>query len=353
TKIHRQPDQLRPYLKPEQIKIYELIWKRMVASQMAAALLDTTTVEIEAKCSESQKEYLLKATSSVVKFPGFTSLYSEGKDEDGGEEKAIILPRLKAGDGLVLLGLFPEQHFTQPPPRYTEATLIKVLEQKGIGRPSTYAPILSTIQERGYVYKENGKLCPDEIGIIVNDLLAKHFPKIVDLGFTAQLEKELDEIARGRKGWIPVLRGFYTPFDKTLRKASERIDKINIVKMTEEICPDCGQPMVIKVSRYGRFLACSSYPKCNRTMPLLTKTGVTCPNCGEGELVERVSKKKRRFYGCSRYPQCHFTISQRPVSQPCPQCGKLLVTYRNSQVKCTACEYKGELAELIKVGATL
>ena len=353
TRTHREPGQLRSYLKPEQIRLYELIWKRMVASQMAAALLDTTTVEVEAECSESQKQYLLRATSSTIKFPGFISLYSEGKDEDENEDqKAVRLPELKAGDELVLLQLFPEQHFTQPPPRYTEATLIKALEQKGIGRPSTYAPILSTIQERGYVVKDSGKLCPDVVGVVVNDLLTQHFPKIVDLSFTARLEKELDEIAQGKKEWVSVLRGFYTPFEEVLRIASGAIEKIRIVKMTEEICPDCGSPMLIKTGRYGKFLACSGYPECKRTMPFLIKVGVACPQCGR-ELVERVSKKKRVFYGCSGFPQCQFATNRRPLPQPCPQCGKLLITYRDGWAKCTACEYKGRLADLEKVGAAV
>ncbi len=353
TRTHREPGQLRSYLKPEQIRLYELVWKRMVASQMAAALLDTTTVEVEAECSESQKQYLLRATSSTIKFLGFISLYSEGKDEDENEDqKAVRLPELKAGDELVLLQLFPEQHFTQPPPRYTEATLIKALEQKGIGRPSTYAPILSTIQERGYVVKDSGKLCPDVVGVVVNDLLTQHFPKIVDLSFTARLEKDLDEIAQGKKEWVSVLRGFYTPFEEVLRIASGAIEKIRIVKMTEEICPDCGRPMLIKTGRYGKFLACSSYPECKRTMPFLIKVGVACPQCGK-ELVERVSKKKRVFYGCSGFPQCQFATNRRPLPEPCPQCGKLLITYQDGWAKCTACEYKGRLADLQKVGATV
>ena len=253
---------------------------------------------------------------------------------------------------MILLELFSEQHFTQPPPRYTEATLIKALEQKGIGRPSTYAPILSTIQDRGYVYKENGRLCPDEIGIIVNDLLTQHFPRIVDLSFTARLEKYLDKIAQGEMEWVSVLKGFYTHFDKTLSKASETIEKIKIAKMTDEICPDCGKPMVIKIGRYGKFIACSGYPECKKTMPYLIKIGVPCPQCGK-ELVERINKKKRVFYGCSDFPRCRFVINRKPVSQPCPRCDKLLITYRNGWVKCTACEYKGELAELEKVGAAL
>ena len=352
TRIRREPDQLRSYLKPEQAKLYELVWKRMVASQMAAALFDTVAVEIEAKCVEFQKEYLLRATSSAVKFLGFITLYSEGKDEDEDDDgKAISLPELKACDELVLLGLFSEQHFTQPPPRYTEATLIKTLEQKGIGRPSTYAPIISTIQERGYVLKESGKLYPDVVGIVVNDLLTQHFPRIVDLGFTARLEKQLDAIAQGKKEWVSVLRDFYTPFDDLLRVASEAIERVRIVRMTEESCPDCSRPMVIKTGRYGKFLACSGYPECKKTMPFLVKTGVACPDCGEGELVERISKKKRRFYGCNRYPACKFATNRKPVPQPCPRCGKLLTTYRDGWAKCTVCDYKGNLAELEKVEA--
>ncbi len=351
TKIHREPDQVRPYLKPEQFKLYELIWKRMVASQMAAASLNVTTVDVKAKCLELQNEYLLRTISSIVKFPGFISLYSEGKDEDVEEEKTISLPKLKVGDELVLLGLFPEQRFTQPPPRYTEATLIKALEQRGIGRPSTYAPILSTIQDRGYVYKENGKLRPDEIGIIVNDLLTQHFPNVVDLDFTARLEEELDEIARGERKWVSVLRDFYTPFEETLNQASKKIERINISKPTEEICPDCGRIMVIKMGRYGKFLSCSGYPECKKTMPYLVKTGVPCPQCGK-ELIERVNKKKRVFYGCSNFPQCQFALNRKPLPQPCPQCGKLLVIYRDGWAKCTACSHKDKLAELEKVGAT-
>jgi DNA topoisomerase-1 len=350
TRIHREPDQLRSYLKPEQFKLYDLIWKRMVASQMAAALMEATTVEIDAKSSEPQKSYILKTSSSVVKFPGFITIYSEGKDEEPEEEKAIILPALEAGDNLVLLDLFPEQRFTQPPFRYNEATLIKALEQKGIGRPSTYAPILSTIQGRGYIYKENGRLCPDEIGFIVSDLLTQHFPEIVDLDFTAQLEEELDEIARGERVWVSVLRDFYTPFEELLKQASTKIEKIKMTKPTNEICPECGKPMVLKTGRFGKFLACSGYPECKKTMNYVIKTGALCPQCGK-EIIERTTKKKRTFYGCSGYPQCQFAINRRPVPKPCPQCGKMLVMYRDGWVKCTACEYKDKLDEVEKIGA--
>ncbi len=354
TRIQREPDQLRAYLKPEQFRLYELIWKRMVASQMSAALFDSTKVNIEAKSLNSTNKYLLRTISSAVKFPGFMLLYSEGKDEDTKEEKAISLPELKAGDKLVLIDVFSEQCFTQPPPRFTEATLIKALEQNGIGRPSTYAPILSTIQERGYVHKEGGRFCPDEIGIIVNDLLTENFPRIVNLNFTAQMEENLDEIAQGEKEWVSVLRGFYTPFSEKLKKATETLQRINTDKESGEICPECGKPMVIKNGRFGRFLACSGYPACKKTMPLLVKIGVLCPECGKsngGEMIEKLSKKKRRFYGCSRYPQCKFAIRQKPIARPCPQCGNLLVHYRNGVVRCIDCKYKGDLTELETAGA--
>jgi DNA topoisomerase-1 len=349
TKIHREPDHIRSYLKPEQLKLYDLIWKRMVASQMAAALMDATTVEVEADAAP-HNIYLLKASSSVVKFPGFITVYTEGKDEEAEEEQPVILPLLKDGDQLVLLNLFPEQRFTQPPLRYNEATLIKALEQKGIGRPSTYAPILSTIQERGYIFKEKGRLCPDEIGFIVSDLLTEHFPKIVDLDFTAQLEEELDEIARGERNWASTLKDFYKPFEETLNKASSKIEKISVAKPTEEVCPECGRPMVLKTGRFGKFLACSGYPECKKTMTYMVKTGVSCPICGK-EIVERTTKKKRIFYGCSGYPQCRFALNRRPVTNPCPQCGKMLVIYRDGWVKCTACEYKAKLEGVEKIGA--
>jgi DNA topoisomerase-1 len=356
TKTLREPEKLKPYLKSEQLKLYELIWKRMVASQMSAAKYDTITVEVKAACQEksNKKDYLLRTTSTTLKFPGFISIYSEDRDEDTAEEKSIVLPKLVTGDRLDLLGLFPERNFTQPPPRYTEATLIKALEQKGIGRPSTYAPIISTIQDRDYVHKVNGRFHPDEIGVIVNDLLVNYFPKIFDLSFTARMEKDLDEIAQGKKEWISILKHFYPPFDKTLRNASEEIEKIRVIKQSDEVCPTCGKPMVVRIGRYGKFLACTDYPECKKTMPLLVKTGVPCPECGateHGELVERMSKKKRRFYGCSRYPACKFSTWQKPVQQPCPECNGLLVAQRGDWVKCTKCDYKGRISDLNKVEA--
>jgi len=345
TKIYRQPEQLRPFLNPAQLKLYDLIWRRMVASQMSAALYDTTNVEIEASNAENQRQgYLLKASSSVVKFPGFMIVYSESRDEDEQGESVVSLPELRIGDKLIYLGTLPEQCFTQPPPRYTEATLIKALEQKGIGRPSTYAPILSTIQERDYVNKANGKFRPTELGIIVNKILTAHFPKIVDTGFTAQMEEQLDEIAQGKYEWIATLQEFYPPFQDMLDKAWINLEKVSMTKVSEETCPKCGRPMVIKVGRFGKFLACSGYPDCKTTMPYTVKTGVSCPQC-DGEIVERISKKKKVFYGCSKFPQCQFTVNRRPIAQPCPHCGNLLVQYRGDWAKCVACQRKARLSE--------
>ena len=351
TKIYRQPEQLRPFLNPAQLKLYELIWKRMVASQMSAALYDTTNVEIEASNAEKQSRfhrgYLLKASSSVVKFPGFMAVYSESRDEDEHRESFVSLPKLGIGDKLIYRGTLPEQCFTQPPPRYTEATLIKALEQKGIGRPSTYAPIISTIQERDYVNKTGGKFHPTELGIIVNKILTEHFPKIVDLGFTAQMEEQLDEIAQGKYEWIAALQEFYPPFQDMLDKAWTNLEKVSMTQVSEETCPNCGRSMVIKVGRFGKFLACSGYPECKTTMPYVIKTGVACPQCGS-ELVERISKKKKVFYGCSNFPKCQFVVNRRPVDQPCPDCGKLLVQYRGDWAKCLACQRKVKLSELEK-----
>jgi len=344
TEIYRQPEQLKPFLDPAQLKLYELIWKRMAASQMSPALYNITNVEIEASNTEKQPQgYLLKASSSVAKFPGFMVVYSESIDEDERGESFVPLPKLRTGDRLIYLGTFPEQCFTQPPLRYTEATLIKAMEQKGIGRPSTYAPILSTIQERDYVNKTGGKFHPTELGVTVNGILTAHFPKIVDPGFTAQMEEELDDIARGKYAWMAALQEFYPPFQDMLDKAWINLEKVNMTQVSEETCPNCGRPMVIKVGRFGKFLACSGYPECKTTMPYAVKTGVSCPQCG-GELVKKISKKKKVFYGCSKFPKCQFAVNRRPIAQPCPHCGNLLVQYRGDWAKCVACQRKVKLS---------
>jgi DNA topoisomerase-1 len=342
TRIWREPSLIKPYLSDAQFKLYDLIWKRMVASQMAAARFEATNVDIEAKLSPVKGSCLFRAASSVNTFPGFMTLYIEGKDEKD-EEKGPVVPRLEKGDPLELRGLFPEQHFTKPPARFTEATLIKMLEQWGIGRPSTYAPILSTIQERDYVSKTDGSFWPTELGFIVSDLLQKHFPDIMAVEFTVRMEEELDEIASEDRDWVQVVRDFYVPFEKDLHSASQHMEKVKLADTPAgEDCPRCHRPLVVKVGRYGKFIACSGYPECKYTKPFQVKTGARCPQCG-GELVEKVSKKKRTFYGCSNWPDCDFATNLKPLPRPCPRCGGLLTLYRRNWEKCQKCDYKGRL----------
>ncbi|MDP2931060.1 MAG: type I DNA topoisomerase, partial [Chloroflexota bacterium] len=344
TRIHREPQSIKSYLNTAQFKLYDLIWKRMVASQMSPALFDNTTVDIKAK--HRKTDYLFRTSTSVISFPGFIILYSEGKDEaENDNGKSPKLPKLEKDDALKLLGLFPEQHFTQPPPRFNEATLIKMLEQNGIGRPSTYAPIISTIQQREYVTRTGGVFKPTELGIVVNDLLCQHFPEIVDIDFTARMEEELDEIAHDHRDWVGVVKDFYIPFDQTLQKASQVIEKVKLAdEATDETCPKCGKPMVVKTGRFGRFLACSGYPECKSTKSFQIKTGAKCPECGN-ELVQKVNKKRRTFYGCSNYPKCEFATNFKPLPQPCPKCGSLVTLYKGEYAKCTKCSYRGKLAE--------
>ncbi|MFC2071318.1 type I DNA topoisomerase [Chloroflexota bacterium] len=345
TRIRREPSTIKAHLNANQHKLYELIWKRMVASQMAAALFDNTTVDIEARCPDSRDHYLLRTSSSVLRFLGFTTLYTEQKDQDEEEKQTPSIPSLEKGDELRLLGLSPEQHFTQPPYRFTEATLIKMLEQWGIGRPSTYAPTLSTIQEREYVAKTNGSFQPTELGFVVNDLVSQYFSDIVDIKFTARMEDELDEIANEKRDWVGVIQDFYTPFEKSLDNATLLMEKVKLPdEVTEEICPKCGKPMVVKTGRFGKFIACSGYPECKSTKSFQIKIGVNCPQC-DGELIQRVSKKKRTFYGCGNYPDCTFAINTKPLPLPCPKCGSLLTEYRGTQAKCTKCDYQGKLQQ--------
>jgi DNA topoisomerase-1 len=344
TKIKREPNLLKPYLSDAQFKLYQLIWKRMVASQMAAATFNNTTVDIEARPPKARTVYLLRTSSSINTFDGFMTVYIEGRDE-AEEETGRKLPPLKKDDKLKLIDIFTEQRFTQPPPRFTEATLIKMLEQWGIGRPSTYAPILSTIQERDYVEKDSGRFKPTKLGLVVNDLLAQHFPEIVNIEFTAQMEEELDQVASENKDWVAVVQDFYTPFEKSLAIAAELMERVKVEEATDEVCPRCGRPMVVKYGRFGKFLACSGYPECKTTKPFLVKVGVKCPQCG-GELVVKKSKKKRTFYGCSNYPECKFILNARPLPQPCPQCGGLLTAAGRGMARCTQCGYKGKLKEI-------
>jgi len=366
TSVRREPEAIKKYLTRDQYRLYDLIWKRFVASQMAPAIYDTISVDVaadrrwqvtdEAKAvpdgqlSEigSRPEYLFRASGSRVKFPGFLAVYEEAKDEDAVPEEGegAILPPLSKGEILDLLRLLPQQHFTQPPPRYTEATLVRTLEEYGIGRPSTYAPIITTIQNRGYVERANRHLQPTEIGFTVNDLLVKYFPDIVDVGFTARMEEDLDLIASGKRKWVPVLRDFYGPFEQTMQYAEKHMENLNLGEQsTGEVCDKCGHPMVVKWGRYGKFIACSNYPACRNTKPFQVKIGVACPQC-DGDLVEKKTRRRRVFYGCSNYPECEFASWKRPLPQPCPACGGLLVEADKEWAKCIQCEEQVKLEKL-------
>ena len=339
TSVLRQPEAIKQFLTPEQFKLYQLIWQRFVSSQMESAVYDTLSIEVTAK--GKTHEYLFRASGSTVKFPGFLIVYEETADEDkkADEPENIKIPAgLEEGQAQKLLRLIPEQHFTQPPPRYTEATLVQVLEEYGIGRPSTYAPILSTIQQRGYVTREAKRLFPTETGILVNDMVVNHFPDIVNTKFTANMEEELDQVADGKASWRKVIGDFYTDFEPTVKKAQAEMP---VAKTEPEkvgrICPDCGHDLVIRWGRYGKFISCSNFPACRHTEALLEKIGVTCPKDG-GDLVLRKTRKGRIFFACSNYPKCDFTSWKRPITNPCPSCGGLLVIANKKEVQCTKCE---------------
>jgi DNA topoisomerase-1 len=354
TSIRRDPESLKPYLSSEQHRLYSLIWSRMLASQMADARSEATTADIEANCKVSPNVYIFRATGSVLKFPGFRALYLESRDDSDDDETRKTLPDLVNNDRLNCQKLEALQHFTQPPPRYTEATLIKAMEEKGIGRPSTYAPTIATLLDRNYVEKEQNRLVPTILGITVTDLLTEYFADVMDLDFTARMEDELDDVSEGEREWVPMLREFYDPFEKALEAAQENMPRVKLEEETDEVCDNCGKPMVIKTGRFGRFIACTGFPECRTTKPLLQKTGVSCPKCG-GDIVERRSRGRRRpFYGCSRFPDCDFIMNRRPVANPCPECGSLMVEDGRDQVSCTSCAWKGPAAEkeqeLLSVG---
>ena len=351
TSIMREPDSVKGFLNGDQRRLYDLVWKRMVASQMADAIFDSTTVEIEAHSGRSDTRYVLRTIGSVLRFPGFRRLYTEDTDEAGDKqsEESAPLPDLVDGEPLDCLSVTPEQRFTQPPPRYSEATLVRAMEEQGIGRPSTYAPTIATVMDREYVRKDKGRFVPTKLGAVVNDLLIAHFPDIIDVGFTARVEEQLDDIASGEREWRPVLREFYGPFAKTVARAmeqAERVPRDQIDEESDEVCEVCGRPMVIKSGRFGKFLSCSGFPECRNSRPFLSRIGVKCPECGN-DLVERTARGKgrKRFYGCSNYPKCTFAISQRPLPQPCPQCSKLLVASGRDNARCTSCDYRGPVPE--------
>jgi DNA topoisomerase-1 len=354
TSIRRDPESLKPYLSSEQYRLYSLIWSRMLASQMADARSEATTADIEATCQASPNVYVFRATGSVLKFPGFRALYLESRDDSEDDETRKTLPELVANDRLDCQKLEASQHFTQPPPRYTEATLIKAMEEKGIGRPSTYAPTIATLLDRNYVEKEQNRLVPTILGITVTDLLTEYFVDVMDLDFTARMEDELDDVSEGEREWVPMLREFYDPFEKALEAAQEKMPRVKLEEETDKVCDNCGKPMVIKTGRFGRFIACTGFPECRTTKPLLQKIGVSCPECN-GDIVERRSRgRSRPFYGCSRYPDCDFIINKRPVADPCPECGSLMVEDGRDRMSCTSCAWRGPSAEkeqeLLSVG---
>lgn len=347
TSIMRQPESMKNFLNRDQFRLYRLIWQRFVASQMSAAIYDTLSVEVSGK--SSAHEYLLRASGSTLRFQGFLIVYEEARDEDqpaDEDEDAQFPADIREGQPQRLVRLLPEQHFTQPPPRYTEASLVRTLEENGIGRPSTYAPILSTLQQRGYVERNSKRLHPTETGTLVNDLLTEHFPDVVDVGFTARMEEDLDKIASGELPWVEVVREFYDPFAERVERAEEKMPEVNMgPEPIGRDCPKCGHELVVRWGRYGKFISCSNFPNCHYTEPWLEKIGVTCPKDG-GELVERKTRKGRTFYGCANYPDCDFTSWKRPLPAPCPNCGGLLVVADKKNAQCTVCEQRFPLVQV-------
>jgi DNA topoisomerase-1 len=403
TSAKRTPDRVAGALDKGQLALYRLIWQRTVASQMAEARFDQVSVDIEAAAGDDR--YLLRATGQTLKFDGFRRVYFEGRDDAADEDAESALPRLSAEQVLRLLEVLPEQHFTQPPPRFTEASLVKTLEELGIGRPSTYASIISTLQDRGYVRLEERRFFPEDVGEVVTDLLKEFFPDIVDVNFTAKLEEDLDEIAEGTLRWVQVLDEFYGPFERLLEKNEGEIQRFEevldetcplcpkegrepgqlVVKLgrygkfigcsnwpdcsyirnldgqerkdpevLEETCPECGKPLAKKWGRFGPFIGCTGYPECRYIKREEQKTGVRCPKCGQGDLVVKRARRGKRgslFYGCNRYPECDFTVGQRPVPDPCPSCGSLMVQQKDDTTKCTSCgTIVGAVAESVAEG---
>ncbi len=341
TSAMRSPEKMKDYLNTGQLKLYRLIWERFIASQMVAAVYDTLKVDILGKTKEH--EYLLRASGSSIKFSGYLAVYADKRNlnkqkGENGDENVHIPSGIEDGQVQNLVHLIPKQHFTQPPPRFSEASLVQALEENGIGRPSTYAPTLSTIQARGYVNRIDKRLEPTETGEIVNDLLVKHFPDIVDLGFTARMESNLDEVAVGKEEWVNVIKGFYGSFAKDLERAKKEIPTTK--QEPEKIgraCPTCEHDLVIRYGRYGKFISCSDFPKCRYTEPWLEKIGIICPDDG-GDLIKRKTRKQRVFYGCANYPNCEFTSWKRPIPEPCPNCKGLLVVANKREAQCVKCE---------------
>ncbi len=334
SSVFNTPDNIAKYLDKDQLKLYTLIWNRFVASQMTAAVFDTMSVKLE------QNGVQFAANGSQVKFDGYLAIYNDS-------DKNKMLPDMKKGDLVKCINTNPEQHFTQPPARYSEATLIKTLEENGVGRPSTYAPTIETIQKRYYVKLVSKRFEPTELGEIVNSLIVEFFPDIVNVKFTADMEAKLDDVEVGKEQWKKVIDEFYKPFEKEVSKAEAEMEKIQIKDEPAGFdCEVCGSPMVIKLGRYGKFYACSNFPDCRHTQAIVKKIGVECPKCHQGQIIERKTKRNRLFYGCNRYPDCDFTSWDKPVGRSCPKCGQYLVEKKvrggGKQVVCSNGDYEEE-----------
>ncbi|RFU71274.1 type I DNA topoisomerase [Peribacillus saganii] len=339
TSTLRDPASVKEYLSRDQFRLYKLIWERFVSSQMASAIMDTMSVDLK------NSDVIFRANGSKIKFHGFMKVYVEGTD-DTVEEKDNLLPDLMVGDTAFSKDIEPKQHFTQPPPRYTEARLVRTLEELGIGRPSTYAPTLDTIQRRGYVALDNKRFVPTELGEIVLELIMEFFPEILEVKFTAKMEQEFDNVEDGKVEWKRVIAEFFHEFESNLEKAEAEMEKVEIKdEPAGEDCENCGNPMVFKMGRYGKFMACSNFPDCRNTKPIVKLIGVKCPNCKDGNIIERKSKKRRIFYGCDRYPECEFLSWDKPLARTCPKCDGTLVEKKlkkGIQVQCVNCDYKEE-----------
>jgi DNA topoisomerase-1 len=343
TSVFREPEKIKQHLKSDQYKLYQLIWQRFVASQMESAVYDAVSVDIEGKTP--QHGYLFRAAGSTIKFPGFLVVYEESYEDDKAadpHENMKIPVDLKEGAIQRLIDLpIAEQHFTQPPPRFTEASLVKILEENGIGRPSTYAPIISTIQERGYVFREAKRLFPTETGFLVNDLLVSHFDDLIDVDFTKHMEEDLDDVSEGKRAWADVIKEFYLPFAELLIKAKAEMPETKTeLEKVGRLCPTCGNELVYRWGRFGKFISCSTFPACRYTEPILQKIGVSCPKDG-GDLIERKTRKGRIFYGCANYPKCDFTSWKKPILKPCtnPKCENgLLVMINKKEAQCIVCK---------------
>ncbi len=327
TSVFKTPSSIKSSLSNDQYNLYRLIWERFVASQMSDARYNSYNVDVV------NGEYLFKAKGTKLEFDGFLKVYSFTKIT----EKE--LPKIDVGEKLEAENIDEKQHFTQPPPRYTEAALVKEMEEKGIGRPSTYAPTITTILSREYVEREAKALKPTELGILINDILEKHFEKIVNVDFTADMESNLDKIEEGEIPWKSVIDDFYKPFKEILEKAEESIEKIDLTEMTDEVCEKCGNFMMIKYGRFGKFLACSNYPDCSHTKSIINKAGVNCPRCN-GDVVIRKTRKGRIFYGCGNFPKCNFMTWKQPINRKCPTCESILVVKNTKNKKTIICSNK-------------